>query len=454
LIKKNPIFKIASEKGKGKFWTELIFSTFGRSIREITITITMAKIRFTLPVKEKIAQLIGTYFTTKEIANIFNDANIFVDESLFAKWRITLDAFSKMSDPESAIPRVLETFCHPLNLQHAQDPFYRDNFISSLNEVLAYANLKMQANNRTAEIISLEDGTSVLPENSTAYKTSTDYIYDALNFFKNEYNKVKISGLAYEYFLGEDICFDEHSKPEYQDNLIAIKRLKEAGFIMEYEIKVENNDAGGWVFAVCKIDESKITKKEEPPATEAGVREIIQKVEITAMPEVLVRNIEDNSLVKGKKRIHLPQFKETPWKDVEIRFLDEHNVHIKGGNKTAIADYEGLGFSNEKSKKPNLAWNFLLQMAKNKGETLQIPSPVPDNIKQIKRQISDFLKKLFKNETEPFHDISETRTYKLKIALIPPQTDAENEKDELGIGDYLNETMVSKYEPPQNENEW
>jgi len=262
----------------------------------------MAKIKFTLPVREKIARLIGSYFTTEDIANIFNDANIEVDRSLFAKWRITLDAFSKMSDPESAIPRVLETFCHPLNLQHSQDPFYRDNFILGLNEALAYANLKIQSNEKTAEIVSLDDGTPVLSENSPEYKTSTDYIFDALYFFKNEYNKVKISGLAYEYFLGEDICFDEHSEPEYQNNLIAIKRLKEAGFITEYEIKVENNDAGSWVFAVCKIDESKITKKEEPPATEAGLREIIQKVEITAMPELVVRNTDGKTSEKEKAR--------------------------------------------------------------------------------------------------------------------------------------------------------
>ncbi|OGI25783.1 MAG: hypothetical protein A3J76_00985 [Candidatus Moranbacteria bacterium RBG_13_45_13] len=170
--------------------------------------------------------------------------------------------------------------------------------------------------------------------------------------------------------------------------------------------------------------------------------------------EAIATKNEENTIVKNKKRIRLPHFNSTPWKDVSIRFLDERNVLIKGGNKTATADYEGLGFSNDKSNKPNLMWNFLLQMAKNNGETKPIQSPVPDNVKQIKRKISDFLKKLFKNDTEPFFDFSESKTYKLKIILIPPVVENEKNEDNLGIKDYLDETMVSKYEEPKNNDDW
>lgn len=170
--------------------------------------------------------------------------------------------------------------------------------------------------------------------------------------------------------------------------------------------------------------------------------------------EAIATKNQDETITKNKKVIRLPHFQSTPWHDVTIRFLDERNVHIQGGKKTALADYEALGFSDDKSKKPNLAWVFLFGMAKNNGETEKIPSPVPDNIKQIKLQISNLLKKLFKNETEPFYDFSETNTYKLKIKLIPPQTDDNPEEDKFGVKEFLDETMVSKYEETKDENDW
>jgi len=180
------------------------------------------------------------------------------------------------------------------------------------------------------------------------------------------------------------------------------------------------------------------------------------KVEVIGLREgleaIAIKN-EDTTITKNKKVIRLPHFKSTPWHDVTIRFLDERNVHIQGGTKTAVADYEALGFSDDKSKKPNLAWTFLLGMAKNNGETEKIESPVPDNVKQLKRQISDFFKKLFKNDTEPFYDFSETNTYKLRIKLIPPQTEEAPAEDRFGLKSYLDETMTSEYETPKSDDE-
>jgi hypothetical protein len=170
--------------------------------------------------------------------------------------------------------------------------------------------------------------------------------------------------------------------------------------------------------------------------------------------EAIATKNEDNTITKNRKVIRLPHFQSTPWHDITIRFLDERNVLIQGGTKTVTADYEALGFSDDKSKKPNLAWVFLFEMATNNGETKKISSPIPDNIKQIKRQISDFFKKLFKNDTEPFSDFSETNTYKLKIKLIPPQTEEAPVEDPLGLKSYLDETMTSEYETPKSDDEW
>lgn len=171
----------------------------------------------------------------------------------------------------------------------------------------------------------------------------------------------------------------------------------------------------------------------------------VQKIEITAMPELRVKNVEDTILAKGKKNIHLPKFKPTDWVNVTIRFLNERNVLITADKKEHIpADFETLGFADDKRGKPNLAWNFLYGLAKNNGETQPLPTPIPDTVKQQKRQLSDRLKTIFKNDTDPFHDPTETRVYRIKINLIPPQQ--QEEVDDLGIHEYLDETATQVYE--------
>ncbi len=50
-------------------------------------------IKFGIAVKEKLARIIGEHFSTHEIVNVFADANLPTDISLFAKWKIVLDAF-------------------------------------------------------------------------------------------------------------------------------------------------------------------------------------------------------------------------------------------------------------------------------------------------------------------------------------------------------------------------
>lgn len=104
-----------------------------------------------IKVKEKIARTIGSYFTTSEISAVFKDAHIATDESLYAKWRITLDAFSKTSRDDTLFHIICE-FCHPLNFE---DQATRQNFIEELNTILAYEELKVVATERTAEISSI-----------------------------------------------------------------------------------------------------------------------------------------------------------------------------------------------------------------------------------------------------------------------------------------------------------
>lgn len=190
----------------------------------------------------------------------------------------------------------------------------------------------------------------------------------------------------------------------------------------------------------------KNAKKEgSPKVSEAPQVPPVQKIEITSMPELQVRNADDNTITKGKKRIHLPKFKSTDWTKITIRFIDERNVLINADKKEqVVADYETLGFADERRNKPNIGWAFLLGLAKNGGETATLEKPIPDSVKQQKKQLSDRLKTIFKNETDPFYDPSETNTYKVKINLIPPQE--ESTPDTLGTREFLLDTMTEVYD--------
>lgn len=235
--------------------------------------------KFGLAVKEKLARIIAEQFTTNEIVNVFTDANIPTDKSLFAKWRIVVDAFGKMSQPEEGIPHILKAFCHPLNFPEVE---VRRSFVKKLNAVLTYEKLEIKATEKGSEMLD-EHGFPISPAGE-AYvaKTSTDYVMEAINFFKDEYNKVRMAGLTYEYSLGENINSDQvqDGRDGYSERLNAIEQLKNVGFITEYKVedKVESDGYYVWDYAVCKIDESKLTQKEAPQATAAGAEAIAQKV--------------------------------------------------------------------------------------------------------------------------------------------------------------------------------
>ena len=174
---------------------------------------------------------------------------------------------------------------------------------------------------------------------------------------------------------------------------------------------------------------SKMKEENKKHATEkrrAAISQVpIHKIEITAMPELQMRNIDDAPVIKGKKRLHLPKFNPTDWAKITIRFIDEQNVIITADKKQVSSDYEALGFADDKRGKPNTAWAFLRGLADHSGETQLLPTPIPDTIKQHKRQLSDRLKTIFKNDTDPFYEPKDTRTYKLKLTLIPPHTERE-----------------------------
>mgnify|MGYP001567043278 FL=1 len=439
--------------------------------------------RVSLQVKEYIGNILGSYFVTNKIVDIFTASNIPTDKSLSAKWRIAVDAFNKIAD-EEAFFYILNAFCHPLNFENNEK---RLAFINELKTALAYEDIAVQINNRDVLFIKRKtDNESYVhytkPEKQ---KTSIDYIVEAINFFKNEYNKVKISGLTYEYCIGEAYAThnDVEYSSDYQGNLEAIKHLMEAGVIRKYEMGAIYNDNGTWETVKCKIDENKLMQKEAPQATveaEALAQKIIhehthkfensiqekelpiQKVEIIS-GKIEVDGLKDgfNKMVGNHKAtLYKFPFKlpaGTKWENITIKFENDENIFIQVKTLKHNANFKEMGFIGRgNNPNPSEAWVFLrvLSMAKIAGEITINDSDAKDKYKKQKELLAEQLQGYFSIDYDPFYPYRSSteksgNSYKIKITLIPPP--AKNMKEEgkdnvSELKEYLDKEMPQIYE--------
>lgn len=423
-----------------------------------------------IKVKEKIARTIGSYFTTNEIVAVFKDKNIPTDTSLYAKWKITLDAFSKIPR-DDALFHIICEFCHPLNFE---DSATRQRFIEDLNTILAYEELKIAAKERTAEIVSTNIGGYITLANSDT-KTSIDYVIEAINFFKNEYNKIRLAGLEYEYSLGENFeraNGDLDDAEEHSGRLKAVEQLKNIGFIREFRIeeRVENDGYYVWDYAICKIDERKMNQKEEPEATEAGAEALTQKVihehthrfensqqlEIVKMPELQIKGLEEGFASVGveqknaKYRFPHKLPRGTKWENFVFKFLDDDTMQVLVKGKKETIRYQDMGLEG-KGGKPSVLWIFLRVLAKCSGEIAITDPGANTRYKKQKQGLSEVLESYFNLDFDPFHPYTTARAYKTRFVIAPPEKGFSFEKKTVtkeipkehnpfaDIDDYMNE---------------
>jgi hypothetical protein len=188
----------------------------------------------------------------------------------------------------------------------------------------------------------------------------------------------------------------------------------------------------------AKSEPSTVGKSDEITRATSSAQPQPLRIEIVN-PVLSMQLMEDGAQVKkGKKRLTLPSFPRTEWSAVLIRFLDEQNILISDGKTHKPVDYRSLGFENTKKKTPSTAWMFLLNAAKNGGKTAKIDSPIPDAIKQVKAEVTDVLRNMFKNDTDPFEPFSEHQAYVAKFRLEPGPGDSESQNSD--IQEYLRET--------------
>ena len=126
------------------------------------------------------------------------------------------------------------------------------------------------------------------------------------------------------------------------------------------------------------------------------------KIEISKMPDLNVRSVDSNTIVKNKKRITLPKFPRTDWSKVLITMLDDTNMLLSNGIDTKPSSFEGIGCEDGRNGKPDENWAFLLKLAKGNGQTPPLSKKERESEKKQKQKITDILRKIFQNQTDPF----------------------------------------------------
>jgi len=162
------------------------------------------------------------------------------------------------------------------------------------------------------------------------------------------------------------------------------------------------------------IDEAK-QKKLLPQS-----KPMVQKIEITSMPPLSIKHTDESIVVKNKKRITLPRFPMTEWSKVSLRFLSERDILLSDGKDTKPSDFASLGFTDERTGRPDVSWEFLLDVARKNGETATIPKNERETLKKRKQKVVDTLRKIYKNTSDPFDDFFKLKKYRALFQIMPP----------------------------------
>ncbi|MGB7061154.1 MAG: hypothetical protein WBF13_02225 [Candidatus Zixiibacteriota bacterium] len=114
----------------------------------------------------------------------------------------------------------------------------------------------------------------------------------------------------------------------------------------------------------------------------------------------------------------------TKWEDINIKFLDGHNVKISVGDLNLKTDYKEMGFEDKRRQLPNNQWKFLEVLATSRCQVAWGESAASWSLKKSKQLLSKTLKEYFQIQEDPFHPYKQEKAYKIRIRLIPESSAA------------------------------
>ncbi len=168
----------------------------------------------------------------------------------------------------------------------------------------------------------------------------------------------------------------------------------------------------------------------------------IQEKDIT----LNVKNVEENVIRKSSgKKVTLPQFPRAEWSKVSITFLDETNILLSDNKSTKPSSFEGMGCEDGRNGKADENWAFLLKLARGNGQTPPITKKERESEKKQKQKITDILRKIFQNDTDPFETES-GGAYKAKFNIKYNTDEKEKPKNRYSDSEEVFSEMTAPAE--------
>ena len=137
---------------------------------------------------------------------------------------------------------------------------------------------------------------------------------------------------------------------------------------------------------------------------------------------------------------------DTSWEDIQMRFVDPHNVFIEipKHDVRLTVSYNEMGLWDGRTKLPNAQWTVLRNLATYNGEISWDTPVASDGVKKQKQLLSKALKRYFNIESDPFGMYQKEKAYRLKMTLIPDPDITHDDRDSE-ISEYLDEMAPSVF---------
>lgn len=126
-------------------------------------------------------------------------------------------------------------------------------------------------------------------------------------------------------------------------------------------------------------------------------------------------------------RSFLPKFPRTEWPKVKIIFTDDRHVVLSDGKKNVAGSFDTLGCEDGRTGRANSAWGFLRGTALGGGVTSPIAKQERERIKKHKQVITDILRTIFENQTDPFESLP-NGIYQARFSIKYSQQETNSKK--------------------------
>ncbi len=157
-------------------------------------------------------------------------------------------------------------------------------------------------------------------------------------------------------------------------------------------------------------------------AVEINIKQFMEiRADLLAYSQRQVQTVEEDKTTvtsttsSGARRF--PAIAGMGWADIQMKFVDGHNLRVTAKDSTETFDYKQMGFEDARTRKPNSKWTLLATLAKRGGQLDWSNPEASENYRKKKQLLSETLKAFFEIDDDPFYPYKDERAYRTKFKL-------------------------------------